>query len=314
MTSSQPLPKITVDQLKGLVVDILSVFNDKLLVSCYGISQLFIYSREGRHLSTIKTNNNDQLRDAAWTPRGNIVYTTYFPSDKVVVMSESGKVITTHTQMTEPHCLSVSSDDIPSDKVVVMSESGKVITTHTQMTEPHCLSVSSDDIIYLADSKTGVYQSTDDGVSWSLVFKSTDGWHCFQTIKVTTDHSDDFWTLENYSNNYQLSVYSVDRRRSDGNVTWRDIVPKTYGKHINLSYRSSLSYDGNMNIFLSDFDNKVVHKFSVNGQYHWQLLSSYRIMNMPRRLAVDKKRQLLYVGQWKGLVQVFELKYWDWGD
>ena len=275
MTSSQLLLNFTVDQLKGwYTVDILSVFNDKLLVSCFSLSQLFIYSREGRHLSTITTNNNDKLRDAKWTPRGNIVYTTYY-----------------------------------SNKVVVMSESGKVITTHTQMTSPGLLSVSSDDIIYLAGYKTGVYQSTDDGVSWSLVFKSADEWHCWQVIKVTTDHSDDFWTLE-YSGNYpHLGVYSVDRRRSDGKVTWRNInVPTTDGEHI------SLSYDGNMNIFLSDLDNKAVHVLSVNGQYHCQLLSSRHIESTPFRLAVDKERQLLYVGQSGGVVGVFRLTHGDGGD
>ena len=280
MTSSQLLQNFTVDQLKSLYVDILSVFNDKLLVSVNGHSQLFIYSREGRHLSTITTNNNDELRDATWTPRGNIVYTMR-----------------------------------NSNKVVVMSESGKVITTHTQMTEPLCLSVSSDDIIYLADYKTGVYQSTDDGVSWSLVFKSTDRWHCRQVIKVTTDHSDDFWTLEQSDkNNFHLRVYSVDRRRSDGNVTWRDInVITTDDEHINLS-NSNLSYDGNMNIFLSDFDNNAVHVLSVNGQYYCQLLSLHHIKNNPWRLAVDKERQLLYVGEAWGVVGVFKLTYGDGGD
>ena len=281
MTSSQLLQNFTVNQLKGLYsVDILSVFNDKLLVSGSGLFQLVIYSREGRHLSTITNNKNDMLCDATWTPRGNIVYARCY-----------------------------------SNEVVVMSESGKVITTHTQMTEPRRLSVSSDDIIYLADSKTGVYQSTDDGVSWSLVFKSTDGWHCYQVIKVTTDRSDDFWTLEQSdNNNHHLRVYSVDRRRSDGNVTWRDInVPTTDGKHINLSF-SRLSYDGNMNIFLSDRDNKAVHVLSVNGQYHCKLLSSHHFMNRPRRLAVDKERQLLYVGQEEGVVGVFQLTYGDGGD
>ena len=179
--------------------------------------------------------------DATWTPRGNIVYRIRY-----------------------------------SNKVVVMSESGKVITTHTQMKRPQFLSVSSDDIINLADWETGVYQSTDDGVSWSLVFKSTDGWHCKQVIKVTTDRSDDFWTLERRDDNYHLRVYSVDSRHSDGNVTWRDInVPTTDGNHINLSY-SSLSYDGNMNIFLNEWDNKAVHVLSMNGQYHCQLLSSHQ--------------------------------------
>ena len=287
MTSSQLLQNFTVDQLKSWSVDILSVFNDKLLVSSayilglsklvsrYDFSQLFIYSREGRHLSTITTNNNDRLLDAMWTPRGNIVYTT-----------------------------------CNSNKVVVMSESGKVITTHTQMADPRCLSVSSDNIIYLADYETGVYQSTDDGVSWSLVFKPTDGWHCWRVIKVTTDHSDDFWTLEHSdNNNWHLRVYSVNRKRSDGNVTWRDInVSTTDGKHIDLS-GSRLSYDGNMNIFLNDWDNKAVHMLSVNGQYHCQLLSSHHIKNTPYILAVDKECQLLYVGQDKSVVGVFKLTY-----
>ena len=279
MTSSQLLQNFTVDQLKNECVDILSVFNDKLLVSSYYLSQLFIYSREGRHLSTITTNDNDKLLDATWTPRGNIMYTTY-----------------------------------DSNKVVVISESGKIITTHTLMKSPRCLSVSSDNIIYLTDYQTGVYQSTDDGVSWSLVFKSTDRWNCWQVIKVTTDHSDDFWTLEQNDNkNYHLGVHSVDRKRFDGNVTWRDInVTTTDGKHIDLSLYSSLSYDGNMNIFLCD--NKAVHVLSVNGQYHCQLLSSHHIKNDPYRLAVDEKRLLLYVGQENGIVGVFKLTYGDGGD
>ena len=160
-----------------------------------------------------------------------------------------------------------------------------------------------------------MYQSTDDGVSWSLVFKSTDGWYCWEVIKVTTDHSDDFWTLEHSdNNNYHLRVYSVDRRRSDGNVTWKDInVPTTDGKHIDLSC-SGLSYDGNMNIFLSDFENKAIHVLSVNGQYHCQLLSSHHFKNKPCRLAVDKDRLLLYVGQVEGIVGVFKLTYGDRGE
>ena len=282
MTSSQLLQNFIVDQLKGCSsVNILSVVNDKILLSYVGLSQLFIYSREGRHLSTIKTNDNDRLFDVTWTPRGNIVYTTYI-----------------------------------SNKVVVMSESGKVISTHTQMTKPRYLSVSTDDLIYLADYKTGVYQSTGDGVSWSLVFKSTDGWHCRQVIKVTTDHSDNFWTLEESDNlNWHLRVYSVDRRRSDGNVTWRDInVTTTDCENIDLSYSCSLSYDGNMNIFLSDYHNKAVHVLSVNGQYHCQLLLSRYIKNKPCGLAVDKERQLLYVGQDESVVEVFQLTYGDRGD
>ena len=93
-----------------------------------------------------------------------------------------------------------------------MSGSGIVITTHTQMTGSLRLSVSSNDTIYLTDWEIDLCESTDDGISWNLVFKSSDEWHYWQMIKV--DHSDHFWTLElNENNNYYLRVYSVDRRR-----------------------------------------------------------------------------------------------------
>ena len=272
MTTSPLLFNFAIDQLKDLNINILSVFNDKLLISREYLSQLFIYNREGRHLSTITINDSDQLHDATWTPRGNIVYATW-----------------------------------SSNKVVVMSESGKVISTHTQMAGPGYLSVSSDGIIYLADSETGVYQSTDDGISWSLIFKSTDGWHCNQVIKVTIDHCDDFWTLGTSDNDYYLRVYTVDRRRSDSNLTWKDLNFTTSKKHIDLSSSSSLSYDGNKSVFLSDFFNQAVHVLSVNGQYNCQLLSSHNFMNTPLRLAIDKMHQLLYVAQSEGVVGVFKL-------
>ena len=258
------------------------MLNNKLLVSHCGSSQLFIYNREGRHLSTILTNNNEKLWDASWTPRGNIVYTTW------------------------------------NHEVVVMSESGKVIAIPTYAINPRYISVSNDNTIYLADWETGVYQSTDDGVKWSLVLKSTDGWNCCQVIKVITDYGDDFWMLEwkgiNERNIYRLSVCRVDNKSgSDGNEMRRDInVPTTDDKHIDLHY-AKLLYDGNMNIFLNDYHNKAVHVLSVNDQSHCQLLSSSHLKNNPRKLAVDRERQLLYVGQDKSVVEVFELTYGNGG-
>ena len=270
--SSQLSFTFIVDQTKIRTANILSFFNDKVLVSQANLTELFIYSREGRHLSTITINDNEKLFDVTWTPRGNILYTT----------------------------------DFPSNKVVVMSESGKVITTHTQMTDPRYLSVSNDDVVYLADFQRGVYQSTDDGVSWSLVFESTEGRQCWQVIKVNTDHSDDFWTLEQSGNKSHLRVYSI-KRCSEDKVSWKDINVTTIdGKHTILS-RSSLSYGNNMNIFLSDYYNKAVHVLSVNGQYDCQLLSSHHIKNKPCRLAVDEKRQLLYVGQDGRVIEAFRL-------
>ena len=268
----------TVHQLKGSDIKILSLFNEKLMVSDMSRSQLFIYSTEGLHLSTI--NSKEIFYDAIWTPRGNIVYTTF-----------------------------------SSNKVVVMSETGKVTNIHTWMKGPKSLSISNDGIIYVADWKTGVYQSTDDGVNWSLVFNSTLGWSCLKAIKVATNYSDVFWTVMiNRSESNLLRMYNVDRRLSNVKVTWRDIdVPSTNGEQISLPF-SSLSHDSNMNIFLSDISNRAVHVLSTNGQFHFQLLSPNYIAHQPGRLTVDKERQLLYIGQREGLVAVFQLKYGVEGD
>ena len=266
-----PASRLDYRKFASFQVNILSVFKNKLLVSSGHRAQLFIYSCDGHHISTIKVDKNDELRDATWTPRGNIVYTT-----------------------------------CNSKKVVVMSKNGKIITTHCQMKNPRYLSVSNDGTIYLADWKRGVYQSTDDGNCWSLILKSIDGWHFERVVKVVADSSDDFWAIGQHTNCY-LRVYSVDRRRSNGNVTWRDLnLTTTDGKYINCSLDSSLSFDGNTNIFLSDCHNNV-HVFSVDGQYQCQLLSSHDMMNTPRKLAVDRKHQLLFVGQTGRVVEVFRL-------
>ena len=49
--------------------------------------------------------------------------------------------------------------------------------------------------------------------------------------------------------------------------------------------------------------------FSVDGQYQSVLLPSHRMKKKQWRLAVDQERQLLYVGQQAGVVEVFRLKH-----
>ena len=126
--SSQLLLNFTINNLDCSSVFVLSVFNDKIFSVRSDIKQLFIYCPVGRILSFVKIND---VHDAMWTPRGNIVYTTGF---KVVVMSEPDKVITSSIM------------NWPS--------------------RPYYLSVSNDDIIYLADYDAArVNQSTDNGAS-----------------------------------------------------------------------------------------------------------------------------------------------------
>ena len=253
-------------------VEILSVFNSKLLISRIDFSQLFIYSHEGRHVSTITIEADERLWDASWTPRGNVVYATR--SNKVAVMSASGKVFN---------------------------------TTQKQMIEPRHFSISNDDIIYLCDIMEGLYQSTDDGFSWNLVFRPTNGWHFWQAIKVTTSNSDDYWIKEwNDNMKWRFGVY---KRRFGGKVTWREVnVPSPDGLQL------SMAYDGNMNIFFSDNKEKSVYLLLVNSQHHCRLLSSHHIKYTTKRLAVDRKRKVLYIGQDYSLLDVYELTYGDGGD
>ena len=255
-------------------IAILSLFNNKLLAGSQNLYQLFVYNHDGQHLSTLNISKTGMLLDAAWTPRGNIIYT-----------------------MT------------PSKNVKVVSEFGTIINTF-QTKDPQYLSVSSDGIIYLADGEAGVHQSTDDGLSWSFIFKLKKRWLCLQAIKMT--NSNDYWTLVRYQSegNRRLHVYSVNRTGVDAPIPFRNIkIPKTNGEE-NTLRQSTLAYDGYTNIFLNDYNNKAIIIFTMNGS-HQQFLSPHRIKNEPRRLAVDGKRQLLYIGHKNRLVEVFKLIHQD---
>ena len=253
-------------------ITILSLFQDKLLIGCLSLSQLLIYDCEGRYLFTIYIIG--QPRDAIWTSNGSIVLTKF-----------------------------------NYNTVVVISDSGKVITTHTQISNPGYFSASDDGIIYLADIMEGVYQSTDNGMSWGLVFKSANGWHCLLVIKVTKDYFDDFWALEFDSSKYHLRVYSVNTNCFTCNVTWIDVNATTiFDKHINLSPDSIMLHDGFMSVFFSDFDNKLIQVFSIDGLYCCQLPSFRNGKQTAWKMVINNKRHLLYVG-YKSQVEVFELTY-----
>ena len=293
--SSQLLYNVTINQTEGGSLSILSVFNDKLLVGFTLITQLFII-KESRFSSTIQINDSKSTEDAIWTTRGNIA------------------------------CIILKEDE--ETEVVVMSDHGKVIVVHTKMTSAQRFSVSYDKIIYLTGLK-GVYESKDDGMSWNIILKSKGKVFIFQAIKVMAiDHTENYWILsENIDSDRQKLLYAVnmrhndneigtnhivtvkDERRSQSNEIWRNInITTTNGSQIELS-GSMLEFDGNMNIFLSDVQNKAVYVFLANGQYHRQLLSSLDIEKAPKRIAFNSKHQLLYLGQQSCIVNVYKLTY-----
>ena len=272
-----------VDQLK--FVDILSVRNNKLLLGQHHDIQLVTYDFKDNHFSTIQTIGN-YLFHAAWTPLGNIVYTVS-NANYVVRILDSSNV------STRSHILDLAT----------------------------FISVSNDDVIYLAAGESGIYQSLDDGISWSFVFKPAEHWYCRQVIKLIIDGSENFWTIEqtNYKHGLpiqlRLSVYKSNRTRSDKIAKLRDVNSGeiVYTPLICLLYNVGelkLSYDSNMNIFVSNGLSEV-HVFLANGQYLCDVVNRNLIETTIYALAVDNNNRLLYIGQYDGFVGVFKLSYDD---
>ena len=262
-------------QLEKFAIGILSASHDKLLISTWGQTELFIHSQDNsqgyRFLSTISTTDNDTLRDALWSPHeDNIVYTAQNSNKVVVIMLNTGNAI-----------------------------------AKTQMAYPQYLSASDDDLIYLADWITGVHRSTDGGRTWNFVFKSPDRWHCWQVIKVTTDSGDFFWTMEwnGYSDKH-LRTYSVNSKRPDGHMTTQDISLFTNDKPIDL-FLSRLLYMGKT-VVLSDYINRTAHAFSTNGSYI-KRLGLLKNRYAPYSGTINKKNKQLFVGVIYGIVGVLNL-------
>jgi hypothetical protein len=261
----------TLNTTNGHPVEVLSVSSEgQLLVGLQRDRQLHVYSADRRHLTSITLPDNDRVYDAVWTRRGNIVY------------SESG-----------------------SGKVVTMSQSCDVIQK-TNLSQPTWLSVSTDGVIYLISDCASVYQSTDNGVTWSHMFNVTDGWKCYQVIKASTDSNTDvLWTLVESAERVHLRVYTVDKRRSAGdNVSWCEVPG-----HVTVDLGSRMAYDGLTNIFVNAYSDRAVHVWSVSGQYDRQLMTRQQLNLYPCRVAVDTQRHMMYVGLEKGTVGVFELTY-----
>lgn len=211
--------------------------------------RLHIYNTAGKLVKSLDVPNDEYIRDAVWTPRGNIVVTT---NESVTVVSVLGGVIVSNK----------------------LKRDGK-------------LSVSTDDVIYLFDEKDGVFQSVDDGVTWSHVFKLPDiNWRLYNVIKLSTQcNIDDFFAVERDSSytEFRLRMYTVDRKQVENSLTWRDI---NLPKHVNCNC-CELAFDGHSNIFMTDYNNGAVHVWSVNGHYDHQLLSVHDFSDSDTKVSVD---------------------------
>ena len=249
----------------------ISIYRSEILVASPN-PPFKIYNKEGYYLRKVTTEYT--VRDARWTPDGNILCSTFWPSCMVVLLTPFGEFITS-----------------------------------TKMESPQFLSVSTQNVIHLADSKNGVYHSTDYGRSWNFLFKPNNSRHCKQVIEVSTDQTSNYWLIERTEFNvFELHVYGP-LIHSDVSVSWTEIsIACLNTPQVLLSFNSRIAYDGDRNIFMCDQFRRVVHVFSSDGQYHRQLLSSSETLK-PQSLFVDVSNTQLYVGQMDLSIYVYKIIY-----
>jgi hypothetical protein len=137
------------------------------------------------------------------------------------------------------------------------------------------------------------------------------------------DSWEDYWALEvNYglSITYRLRIYQSTTTSGDKINDAKTANEVTLPSNVHLDLQSTLVFDGHSHVLLgtraTDSDQYVVHVLSVAGQgqgrYEGYLQlkpSALHLDHSPYSLAVDRSRDLLYVGQWAGQVKVFTLKH-----
>ena len=271
-------------RLKPHVITILFLFN-----SC-----IFIGRTNSTKLSVYDGNNLEYLRDQS-------LHDGVQPID--VKMLQNGNLL----------CLSEQSK-----RVVLMTQTSRFIKQACFDFPVHCF-ISKTNVIYLANSRDGIYKSADDGMSWNQVFCSPDRAHCYRIIVISSveEAHNIYWVCENKGDrNYRLrEYYFVSQQNGEIALRYNDISLAYFDKNNNTlkSIRPTcLAYDDGDYIYLCDRRENAVHVFNVKNKTRSLLLTSQDKLDSPRSLAIDEERKRLYVGQNNGQVMLFSLDNLKW--
>ena len=247
-------------------VSIISHQNDEYLVSRKNADQVMLLKSYTSFFYTPQSTEC-KVNEAILTPSGDILYTC--PSEII--------------------------------NVVLMRRNSYLKHQH-RMIDPKRFSVSIDKKIYLADGKNGVFESIDNGLSWTFVFTCTESNSCVQVIKVSANNIHKFWTLVLMKEQFNLRIGQQNLNNDD--FKWHDVViPSTIvAQNSNLI---NLAFDGVSSMLLSDGEGRSVHVISTNGEYYCQLLSASQIMK-PLGLLLNYSKKLLIVLQDNDMISVFD--------
>ena len=263
--------KISIPQLENREVYALSVWNEKLLVGHYRGKSIIMYNDTGNYIDTIALSANGKqiLYDAVW---GRF--------EHIIVANGTA------------------------NSVQVYSISQKNIIKETQMKKPSKFSVFNTSIL-LADNEDGVFQSTDDGITWSHVFQipdNTAGWQCWQVMRADTKEiADNYWVLEKNKALFRLRIYTSKKLKAS------DVDVNNYVNLLN----TNMAFDGKSAVLLCDYNKSAVHIFSANGEHQRQLIADNNdgLIENPWRLYIDRNKKLFYIGMGSNVLKIYTLTY-----
>ena len=275
LTNSFIIPELSVNPY-GITT--LSVNNNKILAGSFAQKKedAYIYccNTYGDKLSTF--NVQKHLISALWINNSQFMYTCSLSNESAKIVSETGDITLVPLTLKTPQCIYVS--------------------------------INKPEFIYIADYHNGLYRSVDGGKTWSLVFNLPEKNYLRQAIPLIKDENDGrqiFWTRTFVESKYCLQECVVDKQ---GKTTWRDINMTTQtGNIIQLDWNSVMVYDESDTIFVSSLHDNAVYGFSVKIGKQDGALSITEGLDGPSGLTIDNKNKLLYVGNKKGVVKVFNL-------
>jgi hypothetical protein len=183
-------------------------------------------------------------------------------------------------------------------QLVILSTTGTILK-RVNMRLPQHLSVSSDNVIYVTEEDDGVSQSTDDGKTWSrIIDKPRIGWGYIFAIRLCIKNTTNTWVIEYRHDAQRLRIYS--------STSSRDV---TLPSNTSFSlHASKLLFDGDSDVYMSDYHNRAVHVWSVHGQYEYKLLFGNYAHSISC-LAINKQRSYMYLGIENGFISTFTVQW-----